>query len=236
MNLLAVFLHLYKKYGPQRWWPLLSISHYKHHNLLFEISVGAILTQNTAWTNVEKALKCLLEENLMSPQAVAACPTKKLQRCIRSSGYFRQKAKKLKLFSRWLLKECGGNIYKLKKQNTQTLRKKLLAQWGIGEETADSIILYALQKPIFVIDTYTKRLCQQEFGIKFITYQEYQQYFATHFFNHLNSFKNLLPKMYHSKTKLLNEFHALIVKWGKENKKIGPRYVTRKPEKYQSVA
>jgi endonuclease-3 related protein len=131
-------------------------------------------------------------------------PTRKLQTLIRPAGYFRQKTRKLKLFSRWLVEEFGGDILKLKRLEIEDVRYKLLEQWGIGPETADSIILYALNKPIFVIDEYTRRLCKKH-GVVYNTYDEYQKFF-----------ESKLP----NNTELFQEFHALIVQCGKDNNNV----------------
>lgn len=207
LDVFKLYQKLYKLYGPQHWWPLLvksqkSIKSVKTKNSddLFEIACGAILTQNTSWKNVEKALGCLHQNNLLSAKAVAVCPIPKLQKCLRSSGYYKQKAKKLKIFSQWLVKNYQGSLKKFFKKSVERGREELLSLWGVGPETADSILLYAGNKPIFVVDAYTKRLCAK-FGIKFKTYDEYRMFFE----------KNLPPS-----AKLFNEFHALIVASGKD--------------------
>jgi endonuclease-3 related protein len=197
MDVFKVYTKLFKIYGPQNWWPV----KYAKNNPAFEIAVGAILTQNTSWRNVEKALACLHQNKLLSPAGIINCPTAKLQKCLRPSGYFKQKAKKLKIFSRWLMKCHGGSLNIFFKQPLASARPELLSLWGIGPETADSILLYAGHKTIFVIDAYTKRLCDK-FSVKFKTYCEYQ-----------NFFESKLPKS----EKLYNQFHALIVASGKDN-------------------
>ena len=186
---------LLKTYGPQSWWPVFG----PKKSAQFEIAIGAILTQNTSWINVEKALRNLIMARMLSPEAIMACHPARLKTLIRPAGYYNQKAKKLRLFSQWLLKNHGGKLEKLFALPTTQARAGLLTQWGIGPETADSIILYAGNKPVFVIDTYTKRFLAGH-GIVFKTYQEYQNYFHTH-----------LPRS----AKLYNEFHALLVVWGK---------------------
>lgn len=163
----------------------------------FEICVGAILTQNTSWTNVEKALVKLHQHDLLNPEKIVQAKTNKILQAIRSAGYYNQKIKKLKLFSGKLID--NGGLDKIFKMPVPKLRKFLLSVWGIGRETADSIILYAAKKPIFVVDTYSKRMLNC-FGIKFNDYDEYRDFF-----------EKSLPK----KTKLWNEYHALIVAWGK---------------------
>ncbi len=156
---------------------------------------------------MEKAIKCLLEANLMSAKAIAHCPTAKLQKCIRSSGYYKQKTKKLKIFAAWLIKNYHGDLRVFFQKPLIPAREELLSLWGIGPETADSILLYAGQKPIFVIDAYTKRLCRQ-YGVEFKTYDEYQKFFETRLRAGIRG---------RTKIKLYNEYHALIVKWGKLN-------------------
>jgi len=163
-TLIKYYQILFDHYGPQGWWPLLDIKMDKKETLTgyhpgdysfpkneqqqFEICLGAILTQNTAWKNVEKALNCLQENEAISAQIIDKMNIEKLKQLIRSAGYYNQKAKKLKLFSKYYLSLNG---------KTPT-RNDLLSVWGIGPETADSILLYAYNIPTFVIDTYTKRI------------------------------------------------------------------------------
>ncbi|MEK7064868.1 MAG: hypothetical protein AAB963_00305, partial [Patescibacteria group bacterium] len=202
MRVKAIYNQLLKKYGPQHWWPVYVRPGRTtpgrpvwFRDTQFEIAVGAILTQNTAWKNVAKAIENLYNAKALTPAQILKLPTQKLQSLIRPAGYFRQKAKKLKLFSKWLMKEFGGDILRLKRWEIGDMRDKLLKQWGVGPETADSIILYALNKPIFVIDEYTRRLCKK-YGVVYNTYDEYQKFF-----------ESKLPR----DTKLFQEFHALIV-------------------------
>lgn len=209
MRVKTIYNQLLKKYGPQHWWPTFvrpgrttAGKPVRFRDPRFEVAVGAILTQNTAWKNVAKAIENLYNAKALTPARILKLPTRKLQALIRPAGYFRQKAKKLKLFSRWLIDEFDGDIMCLKRYKLQVTRYKLLAQWGIGPETADSIILYALNKPIFVIDEYTRRLCKK-YGVVYNTYDEYQKFF-----------ESKLPR----DTKLFQEFHALIVQWGKSQK------------------
>lgn len=209
LDLMNLYRKLYRHFGSQHWWPLFGspLTAYGSPSKIgkrlavsgkqFEICVGAILTQNTAWTNVERAIQNLHEIRLMSPEAIFAAPLAKLRRAIRPAGYFNQKAKKLKEFSRFVLR--AGGLPKLFRLPVPMLRAKLLGVWGIGRETADSIILYAATKPIFVVDTYTKRLLNC-FGIRFRDYDAYRLFFESR-----------LPRS----AKLWNEYHALIVIWGK---------------------
>lgn len=201
MNLKKLYHQLLREHGRQNWWPVIG----PKKTGAFEICVGAILTQNTAWINVEKAIRNLIDNRLLSSSAVTECSLAKLARLIKPSGYFNQKAKKLKIFSRWLIKKYDGDLKKFFKQPLPAAREKLLSLWGIGPETADSILLYAGHKPIFVIDAYTKRFCAK-YGVVFETYNEYQ-----------NFFQNGLT-VSGSRFRLYNEFHALIVRWGKKQK------------------
>lgn len=140
---------LYRAWGPQHWWPAGS---------RFEAIVGAYLTQNTAWTNVERALANLRDAGVLTLNGVRSAPLSKLQQLIRPSGYFRQKAARLKTFVRFLDKQYGGSLDKLFSEPTEKLRDILLGLNGIGPETADSILLYAGNHPVFVVDAYTRRI------------------------------------------------------------------------------
>jgi len=178
--------------GPMGWWPA---------RTPFEVIVGAILTQNTAWSNVERALVSLRRERLLTPRALEAVPTARLARLIRSSGYFRQKAKKLKAFVSFLRNSYGGSLVRMFATPTAALREKLLAVHGIGPETADSILLYAGQHAVFVVDAYTRRILSRH-GLAGdrAAYDEMQSFFQRH-----------LP----ADAQLFNEYHALIVNVGK---------------------
>lgn len=146
------FRDLSRALGPMHWWPAKS---------RFEVIVGAILTQNTAWTNVERAIANLRRERLLSPKAIEEVPIRRLALLIRSSGYFRQKTKKLKAFVRFLRTEYCGSLDRMFRTPTSELRERLLAFHGIGRETADSILLYAGQHPVFVVDAYTHRILER---------------------------------------------------------------------------
>jgi len=179
-------------YGPQHWWP---------GRTRFEIIVGAILTQNTSWTNVERAIANLRREKLLAIPAMLNIPTPRLARLIRSSGYFRQKAKKLKAFTRFVQQQFSGSLSRMFRVPTETLRQQLLAVHGIGPETADSILLYAGNHPVFVVDAYTRRILERHaLASPKSKYDEIQLLFE----------QNLLPD-----PQLFNEFHALIVRTGK---------------------
>jgi len=140
---------LFRAWGPQHWWPARS---------RFEVIVGAYLTQNTAWTNVEKALVNLRAARLLSVTGIRRVSLAELERLIRPAGYFRQKAKRLKLFVAFLDRHYKGSLAKLFARPTQKLREELLNLHGIGPETADSILLYAGNHPVFVVDAYTRRI------------------------------------------------------------------------------
>ncbi len=196
MDIFGIYKKLHQIYGTQKWWPV----KYSKDNSAFEISVGAILTQNTSWKNVEKALACLNENKLLSAKAIIKCPESKLQKCLRPTGYYRQKSKKLKFFCKWIDTDLNGRIENLFSKQLANAREKLLSVWGIGPETADSILLYAGNMPIFVIDAYTKRLCER-MNCSFSSYEDYQKYFQS--------------KLRKS-TKLFQEYHALIVASGKD--------------------
>jgi endonuclease-3 related protein len=192
-KIFKIYKILYNYYGSQHWWPA---------DTEFEVIVGAILTQNTTWHNVEKALGNLKRENLLSVKKLAHIPMIKLRRLIKSSGYYNVKAKRIKAMLNFLIKEYDGNIRKIKKQNIRILRSQLLSVDGIGKETADSILLYALDKPVFVIDAYTKRIFSRHSYFKIDTpYSSVQTLFV----------KNLPRSI-----KIYNEFHALLVRLAKD--------------------
>jgi endonuclease III related protein len=184
---------LFRTYGPQKWWPA---------QTRFEVIVGAILTQNTTWTNVERALKALRRNRLLSPVALRRISVAKLAPLIRSSGYFRQKARKLKEFAAFLQKHYAGSLSKMFRSSTSVLREQLLTVHGIGPETADSILLYAGKHPVFVVDAYTHRILQRH-GLLHgkETYEEIR-----------GLFESSLPL----DAAIFNEFHALIVHLGKQ--------------------
>jgi endonuclease-3 related protein len=200
---------MYLNLGPQGWWPVYDLKLKKcvyipnrytknSHKLIFEISVGALLTQNTSWINVEKALGKLKEERYLSPKKIYKASFEKLYELIRSSGYYRQKAEKLKNLSLFFIK---NSLKELSKKNILELRKMLLEIKGIGRETADSIILYGFQKPIFVIDDYTRRIYLRFFGDeKDYDYDELREIFE-------KSLKHDL--------KIYSEYHALFVEVAK---------------------
>ena len=142
-----VYRDLLRVHGPQHWWP---------GDTPFEIMVGAVLTQNTSWTNVERAIANLKAAGALTPEAIVAAHPKRLAAWLKPSGYFNVKARRLKAFCHWLL-EQGGEVA-LAMRDTQDLRAALLNVYGVGPETADDIVLYAFGRPVFVIDAYTRRL------------------------------------------------------------------------------
>jgi endonuclease-3 related protein len=165
------FLEIYRClslcYGRRNWWPIVrdGVSLYLPEFLarprtpeeIFEIAVGAILTQNTAWKNVEKALAALEKSELLSARAILAASDADLAEAVRPAGYYNQKTKKLKLFARRITDELKGNIFALSQKGPEKSREWLLSHWGIGPETADSILLYGFSFPFFVVDAYTRR-------------------------------------------------------------------------------
>ncbi len=184
---------LFSAFGPQHWWP---------GNSRLEIMVGAILTQNTNWNNVEKAIANLKKEKALSIKALASLPLPKLARLIRPAGYYNIKARRLKNFINFVLKEYNGNLSKMGRTPLALLRKRLLSVNGIGNETADSILLYAFDKPIFVVDAYTKRILYRHGLIKAESVYE--------------DIQHLFMRFLKKDAMLFNEYHALIVRVGKE--------------------
>jgi len=148
-ELLVIYERLEERFGDLHWWPA---------DNPFEVMVGAVLTQNTAWANVEKALAALRENGLLLPKAISKIKPGDLALLIRPSGYYNLKAARLKALVRFFMESYAGSVEEMQKEALPILRNKLLGVWGVGRETADSILLYACEKPIFVIDAYTKRL------------------------------------------------------------------------------
>ncbi len=198
-KLMDIYERLYRHYGPQGWWP---------GQTPFETIVGAILTQNTNWNNVEKALRNLSAQAALSPEKLQAMSAENIAQLIRPAGYFNLKAQRLKCFLDWLFKKHGGSIETLGTLPVSTLREQLLAIKGIGPETADSICLYAFGKPVFVVDAYTARIFGRHgFLEPGCGYQEIQDLF------HASLEKD---------PRLFNEYHALIVRLGKDHCKRKP--------------
>lgn len=192
-QLTEIYELLFRHFGPQHWWP---------GETEFEIITGAILTQNTSWSNVEKAIKNLREGNYLSADKLYNLEINKLAELIRPAGYYNIKAKRLKNFLSWLFCNYDGRLANLKRLSVDRLREELLAIKGIGPETADSILLYAFDKEIFVIDAYTARITIRHQLIE--PEADYGQL--------QDLFKSNLP----ADVKLFNEYHALLVRVGKE--------------------
>ncbi|MBI3575526.1 MAG: endonuclease III domain-containing protein [Gammaproteobacteria bacterium] len=186
-----VYRRLLAAHGPQHWWP---------GDTRFEIMVGAVLTQNTAWTNVEKAIANLKRARALTAQAIVAAPHKQLAVWLKPSGYFNVKAKRLKAFCRWFLAQ--GGTRRLARLNTHDLRAALTAVHGVGPETADDIVLYAFERPVFVIDAYTRRIFAR---LELIKGNEGYE-----------TLRHLFENSLKPNVALFNEYHALIVKHGKD--------------------
>src|SRR5262249_6827050 len=152
LEILRYYTTLYSHWGPQNWWPAQS---------RLEVIVGAYLTQNTNWANVEKAIANLREARVLSVSGLRSIPLRRLATLVRPSGYFRQKARKLKTFIRFLDRNYAGSLDRMFRQPTGKLRVQLLELNGVGPETADSILLYAGNHPVFVVDAYTRRIFER---------------------------------------------------------------------------
>ncbi len=238
--LFEIYDTLLKRFGPQGWWPVKSRAnsvgfdekgyHSGNYSIpstdrdRFEIIVGAILTQNTTWKNVEVVLDRLIEKNLIDPLNIVSIPLDKLANLIRSSGYYNQKAKKLKAISEFFISlkveegDTGGKKASSVGDDFSVNiilpdRDNLLSVWGVGKETADSILLYAFNYPVFVIDAYTKRfvitlndIYRERYGENLIDSELLSQ----------GGWYDLLQNLFHSclphDYKLYNEYHALIVR------------------------
>ncbi len=196
-TLLELYEALLAHFGPQQWWPA---------RTKFEVIIGAILTQNTNWQNVEKAIANLRASKALSAEALWhlwRAGDGQLAERIRPSGYFNVKAARLGSFLDWFMCECGGSLRRMGSTATEDLRAQLLSIKGIGPETADSILLYALGRPVFVIDAYTRRIVRRHrIARGDEPYDELRALFEDH-----------LPR----RTQLYNEFHALIVAAGKHH-------------------
>ncbi len=169
--LMNIYRKLYRAYGPRNWWA---------GETDFEVMVGAILTQNTSWRNVEKAIQRLKEKGVLSPEGIHRLKKSQLASLIRSSGYYRIKADRLRSFVDFLFEEYG-DLGRMRRERLEELRDKLLGVKGIGPETADSILLYGLRKPIFVVDAYTKRILSRHGLIsEKASYEEVQKLFMDH--------------------------------------------------------
>lgn len=188
-----IYSKLFNAFAKQHWWP---------GKTQFEVIVGAILTQNTAWTNVERAINNLKKAKLLAPKKLHDLSQDELAKLIKPAGYFNIKAKRLKHFLNYLFDKYSGRLDRFFKRRTSLLRKELLAVNGIGPETADSILLYAGKHPVFVVDAYTRRILSRHMIISpYAGYDDIQKIFM----------QNLSHDV-----QLFNEYHALLVRVGKE--------------------
>lgn len=192
MPLMHAYERLFECYGPQQWWPA---------ETPFEVMVGAILTQNTAWTNVEKAINNLKDQQLLSCERILLQTEESLAKQLRPSGYFNIKAKRLQNFCRWYLEQ--GSLKQLSNMDTVQLRQALLTVNGVGPETADDILLYAFSRPVFVIDSYTRRIFSRLGLINSdSSYEQLRVFFEGGVTNEVA---------------IYNEYHALIVVHAKQH-------------------
>ncbi len=196
-NLVSIYEKLFSAFGHQNWWPGETDD---------EIAIGAILTQNTVWKNVEKAIQNLKQANLCSFPAIFSAEEEKIKKLITPAGFFNSKAQYLKNFAFWL--QHKGGFSHLKECSCEKLRLELLSIKGIGKETADSILLYVLSCPFFVVDAYTKRLVHRRKIISAFSYDEIQKLFMENIPLDIELYKN---------------YHALIVELGKTYCKTNPR-------------
>ena len=208
MTLLKVHDLLLARYGPQHWWPA---------RTSFEVMVGAVLTQNTAWTNVEKAIDNLHAAQAMDAEVILHAPQRRVASWIRPAGYFNVKAKRLRNFCAWYVARGGEN--KLRRLATATLRQELLGINGVGPETADDILLYAFHRPVFVIDAYTRRLLSRlQLSAGDESYEHLREHIETRLQREIRGKRKTVA--------LYNEFHALIVCHAKDFCRPRPRCET----------
>lgn len=187
-SLMNIFNRMYDHFGSRGWWP---------GETKFEICVGAILTQSVSWKNVAKAIDNLKNAGLLSLKSMYNAPVEEIEACIIPTLYYRMKAKKLKAFVNHVTEKYDGNLNQMFSQNLPELRQELLGLFGIGPETADSIILYAAEKPVFVVDAYTKRIFNRlGYFAENVSYDKMQEFFINHLITDVE---------------LFNEYHALIV-------------------------
>jgi endonuclease-3 related protein len=199
-RLLRLYGALHARFGPQHWWPARS---------RFEVAVGAVLTQHTAWTGVERAIANLRSEGQLDPARLAALPAGRLGRLIRPAGTYRVKARRLRALVEFLLSRFGGKIERLGRAPLPELRAELLRVRGIGPETADSILLYAAGRPVFVVDAYARRvLSRHRIVPRGIGYE---------------ALRGLLEAHLPGDPRLFNEYHALLVAVGKRYCRSAPR-------------
>jgi endonuclease-3 related protein len=188
-----IYQLLFDRFGPQHWWP---------GQTQFEIITGAILTQNTNWANVEKAIANLKSADCLTPERLNHLDVSQLAELIRPAGYYNIKTKRLKNFINWLFDNYEGRLTNLETIDTIQLRAELLSVKGIGYETADSILLYAFERPVFVVDAYTARIAfRHQLSAPDADYEQLRELFQSN-----------LPE----DIRLFNEYHALLVRAGKE--------------------
>ena len=206
---------LLEHFGHLNWWP----KDYEYHKKTgsdprFEVIIGAILTQNAAWINVEKALENLKLKKLIDPKIISDIDIKLIRKMVRPTGFYNQKAARVKYISEYLINNYSGDLNSFFNRNLNVIRDELLNINGIGPETADSILLYAGNKPIFVVDAYTKRICKRLPIDVNPTYEDIQKYF-----------ENDISKKFNNKqtVEIYNELHALIVNHGKNYCKNKPK-------------
>ncbi len=199
-RLVRIYERMYAAFGPQHWWPGESS---------FEVLVGAMLTQNTAWPNVERAIANLAAADRLHPEGILSCPQQELARLVRPSGYYNVKARRLRALVDWYARACGGRIDRLRRAPLDALRAELLTVPGVGPETADSILLYAAGRPTFVIDAYTRRIAHRlDLADQDVSYEALRA-----------RFMDALPR----DRPLYNEYHALLVRLGKVHCRVRPR-------------
>lgn len=188
-----VYRRLYRAFGKQHWWPA---------KTPFEVIVGAILTQGTAWSNVEKSVRALREKKALVPERLYSMKSNVLSKTIRSSGFFNVKTRRLRNFVSYLFDRWDGDLHRMFQTPAPFLRREFLTISGLGKETVDSILLYAGNKPTFVVDAYTRRIFSRH-GVfrEDEEYDDIQNYFL----------RSLPPK-----SRLFNEYHALLVEVGKK--------------------
>lgn len=191
------FARLFNRYGPQEWWPA---------KTRFEVMIGAVLTQNTAWRNVELALANLRARGALSLRGVQRMRAGELARCLRPAGYYNVKAARVRALCEWL--DRNGGVAALERQDTDALRRALLSVHGVGPETADAILLYALRRPVFVVDAYARRLAQR---LGWISGDE-----------PYDSLRQGFEAALQADVDVFNEYHALIVMHGKTHCRVQP--------------
>lgn len=197
-DLHEIFSKLLKSFGPQHWWPA---------QTPFEVVIGAVLTQQTTWKNVEMAIQNLKDAGLLDVSMLNDVPIDRLENEVRKTGFYRQKSRAIKNLVGFLMEEYQGDLDKMCSQDGQEVRMRLLSVKGIGRETADSILLYACNKPFFVVDAYTKRALKRLELTDADDYEDIRDFF-----------EKSLPQ----DAELYNEFHALWVELGKRHCKTKP--------------